>query len=422
MSDRNAKLSIIIPIYNAEEYLEKCLNSILMQNEASACEIILVDDCSLDNSLEICKKYESSYTNIKLIINEENSGPGVARNRGIECAKGDYIYFVDADDLLEENALRLILEKIEEHWDYIFVNHLYMDEDGSFIDETVKSNFIKTTMEEFVKETFRRAIRYPGWKFVVRRDFIIKNNIVFSQSYLEEDVLFTWKLITLGTSAGFVEKPIYFYRINQNHSLMGRVAQDPIKAVQHLRMIAEDAVEFAKYLLKTNAFIEEQQIHFKTYFLSYLQVLLCVEDEEKLLEQDSEIINEGINHLKLPESELIKNICDEGILRGVQAFKTELLKKIKGAVSENKKIYIMPYSVNVKNWEKLIELYTGVEAIVIDNNLGKLSNEIKTLKEIEHETDVFIIVCHIKENVMLSIKKQLETIGKKESEDFILIR
>ena len=103
------KISIIVPIYNAEEHLDKCVKSILMQTEKNL-ELILVDDGSDDNSLKICKEYEKRDARVR-VIHQDNAGVSAARNQGIDIAEGEYIGFVDSDDWIDANMYERLLEE-----------------------------------------------------------------------------------------------------------------------------------------------------------------------------------------------------------------------------------------------------------------------------------------------------------------------
>ena len=102
------KISVIIPVYNVEKYIEDCLNSILVQTLKDF-EIICIDDCSTDNSLQIIETYTHKDKRIKILKNKKNEGPSYTRNIGIEMAQGEYIYFLDSDDMIEKNALQELL-------------------------------------------------------------------------------------------------------------------------------------------------------------------------------------------------------------------------------------------------------------------------------------------------------------------------
>ena len=109
------KLSLIIPVYNVEKYLEECLDSVIMQIIVDM-EIILIDDGSKDNSGKICDKYAEKYNFIK-VVHKKNEGVSVARNTGIKMAQGNYIFFLDSDDMLAPNILKKIEEDVKSELD-----------------------------------------------------------------------------------------------------------------------------------------------------------------------------------------------------------------------------------------------------------------------------------------------------------------
>ena len=130
------KISIIVPIYNAKEHLDKCVESILEQTEKNL-EIILVDDGSKDNSFEICKKYEKIDQRVK-VIHQENAGVSVARNHGIEIAEGEYIGFVDSDDWIEPVMYeRLLKEAKETNADVVMCDATTVYSDGKIQADTI---------------------------------------------------------------------------------------------------------------------------------------------------------------------------------------------------------------------------------------------------------------------------------------------
>lgn len=107
------KLSVIVPVYNVEKYLDDCLRSIISQID-NDCEIICVEDCSTDNSLGILEKYSNKYSQIKIVKHGKNKGLSAARNTGLNNAKGKYILFVDSDDMFKTNAITELMNIVEE--------------------------------------------------------------------------------------------------------------------------------------------------------------------------------------------------------------------------------------------------------------------------------------------------------------------
>ena len=111
----NIKVSVIIPVYNVEPYLKECLNSIINQTLKDI-EIICIDDCSTDNSYQILEEYSKKDNRIIILKNEKNTGgPSTARNKGIDLAKGDYLYFIDSDDYIENNFLEEMYNTAKEY-------------------------------------------------------------------------------------------------------------------------------------------------------------------------------------------------------------------------------------------------------------------------------------------------------------------
>lgn len=130
------KISVIIPIYCVEEWVEKCINSIIDQGGGDI-ELIVVDDASTDNSMQIVQRLLSDVKfSVVYITHEVNRGLSAARNSGIRAASGDYIYFLDSDDMLAPNALNSLLEATtNECWDVIVGNYKVLSEEGSYVSQ-----------------------------------------------------------------------------------------------------------------------------------------------------------------------------------------------------------------------------------------------------------------------------------------------
>src|SRR5699024_10679179 len=109
-----SKISVIIPVYNTEEFIEKCIESVINQSYNDI-EIILINDCSTDNSLQKISNLQKEYSNITIFNFDNNRGVGAARNHGINHATGDYIYFLDSDDYLPETTLEILVNNIKDH-------------------------------------------------------------------------------------------------------------------------------------------------------------------------------------------------------------------------------------------------------------------------------------------------------------------
>ena len=173
------KLSIIIPVYNTEAYLSRCLDSCLHQDlSMDQYEIIAVNDGSTDRSLEILKDYERRYTNIH-VYSQENKRQGAARNYGLTKASGGYIWFVDADDWIENNCLRKLTSSLDGIIDIFIFPGFCSDNEH----ESVYSRF----QHRLNTNIYDCYLYVAPWGYVFKRTFLLENNIVFIEKVVYED-------------------------------------------------------------------------------------------------------------------------------------------------------------------------------------------------------------------------------------------
>ena len=206
------KISVIIPIYNDEKYLEQCLNSVINQTIGlENIEIILVDDSSKDNSFEIAKKYKDRYPDnfiIKRLCKNSGSG-GKPRNVGMECARGKYLMFSDADDFFAENAFEAMYNAMEsKNADFIISNWNYTDENGNPYSKPV-----------FYENSFW-IMNSSMCNKIFNRKFIEKYNIRCLEGVSGEDTYFSDKAFLNSTDVYYITDITYFYR-QRNSTLKG---------------------------------------------------------------------------------------------------------------------------------------------------------------------------------------------------------
>lgn len=205
------KLSIIIPMYNVEQYIGKCLDSCLSQDlSKDEYEIVVVDDGSPDNSSRIVEEFMKRYSNIRL-INRENGGLSAARNTGIREAKGEYVWFVDSDDWIEKNILKYLMSEIyKNRLDALCFNLMLVYSDG-----LSKSYHIKhgTNEKVFKGDEFLCVVDMPpaAWAAIYKKNFLIKNSLYFYEGILHEDQEFTPRAYFLANRIMFVDKVCYYY-------------------------------------------------------------------------------------------------------------------------------------------------------------------------------------------------------------------
>ena len=217
------KLSIIVPVYNVEEYLEECLESLVNQ-DYSKYEIIVVNDGSTDNSLKIAKKYEKKYQKLIKVYDKENGGLSSARNFGIKHAKGKYLFFVDSDDYILPNSLNILDKYLKEENDII--EFPYMIGDGEH------SEFLKTFNKD-IKDIYKRMLTgSPGaTNKICKKELFIKNNITFLEGVYYEDLATMPKLALYAKKIEFLDEPLYFYRVRPNSIMTNPVYNPKVDAI-----------------------------------------------------------------------------------------------------------------------------------------------------------------------------------------------
>lgn len=210
----NCVLSIIIPIYNGSSYLRKCLDSILI-GKTYGLELILINDGSTDDSPNICRDYQDRYDFIQ-VINQENSGPGIARKRGLELATGLYVSFVDADDWLDIVALRRVLDQlIEKDADIIEFGYQQVEDDGRIKSKHALSDTCIIGSDECSRYYARRSqVTNFLWDKIFRRSLL--TDVVFPNFYYSEDACILTQLYNKANMVVRLEQIVYNYLINQN--------------------------------------------------------------------------------------------------------------------------------------------------------------------------------------------------------------
>lgn len=200
-------ISIIIPVYNVEEYLSRCIDSVLNQTHKNL-EIILVDDGSADNCGKICDEYAQKDSRIK-VIHKENGGVSSARNAGLDIAQGDYVAFVDADDYVEKEMCEYLLKEMESgEFDIIQYNYCDVLEDGTLVSANIK-NRTYDNYNDILYDAFTRNIHFGITKFY-RRD-VVKNIRYRTDLSRAEDMLFFLECAKKTARLKTTDKILYYY-------------------------------------------------------------------------------------------------------------------------------------------------------------------------------------------------------------------
>jgi glycosyltransferase involved in cell wall biosynthesis len=217
-------ISIIIPVYNVQDYIGSCLDSIFAQEmEGVDIECILVDDCSSDNSLHIINKKLGEYRgNIHFIIKqlESNQGHCIARNKGIEVAKGEYLLFVDADDHLETDAISYFsknLHSIEESSKIdIIMGNAYSRYSSMPIKPISDEQpvLIDNVHEEALHKILAQEWFHTSWNKMIKRDFLKENQLYFEPGIINEDLLWSYLVFRKARQVLYLPRVTYIYEDN----------------------------------------------------------------------------------------------------------------------------------------------------------------------------------------------------------------
>lgn len=220
MNSMEDLISIIVPVYNARKYIASCVESVEKQTYQNI-ELYFIDDCSKDDTYKICCEFASKKEWIKCCRMKSNGGPGAARNIGIKNAVGKYFYFLDVDDLLDENALEKLIEAYTRFQvDFVIGNCKRVDVFNSVIIEWPNENrlfsdrdSVKKLIESYAKDIKSNKILYSAWGKLYRKDIIENNQVFFNEALcIYEDVEFVISYIAYCDSVYYLGECLYTYR------------------------------------------------------------------------------------------------------------------------------------------------------------------------------------------------------------------
>lgn len=240
----NPKVSVIMPVYNAEKFLPKCLDSVINQTLRDI-EIIAVDDGSADGSLEILRQYGDKDSRIK-ILTQQNKFAGAARNNGMKAASGKYLVFWDSDDFFEPRALEILYNCCEKTDADICLCSAYnydsetgkRTEDQTFLKKRFLPKgrvFSKETCPEYI---FNIASNVP-WQRMFRADFIKAHGIEFQAIPKANDTYFVMTATYFAEKITYTEKPLINYRTNNSLSITGTASKNPLCAYDSYMAVYE---------------------------------------------------------------------------------------------------------------------------------------------------------------------------------------
>ena len=302
-------VSVIVPVYNTERYLRTCIDSIICQTHG-AIEIILIDDGSDDSSGAVCDEYARSDNRIRA-IHTGNSGPAAARNAGIQHSQGKFLFFLDSDDYIEQNALALLIANYRKHKADIVVGDFRGIEDnnpgpghkGVFPgDRLLARQDIMDYARSYLRKPNRFTLFAYSWGRLLKSSIIKENNIRFNTDlHTFEDVAFNFDYLNYTNEVFFLKEPIYNHLIHDNYiSATMRITDNPRKLFGYQQALAH----IGDYLknCRSNADIRKEVGHAYVCLTIIQWVRTCGQinsNNEKII---YELIREMVNDSHLRDS------------------------------------------------------------------------------------------------------------------------
>lgn len=257
-------ISIVLPVYNAEKHLSKCLDSILGQG-MDGIEIIAINDCSSDDSLKILRGYSQRHSIIKIINHTANKGAGAARNIALTKSRGKYITFIDSDDWFGDNYLKPLYKEAEDTGSDIVFSNMILVNDKS----EQKYRLFEDTYKKY-KNTGVSLNDLPcdwrstaPWMKLFRKEFVINNNLKFMEGIRlgAEDIPFSWSSYFIARNISFCKDAFYYYNYLPE-SLDRHVSENILEIF--------DALEFTKNEYQRFDTTRTRQAQFNTLYISHV--------------------------------------------------------------------------------------------------------------------------------------------------------
>jgi len=269
----NAKISVIVPVYNVETFLPQCLDSIVGQTYRNI-EVVVVNDGSTDGSLKIVRAYEARDPRIK-VVDQENQGLSAARNAGMAQASGDYFWFVDSDDYIALDACERIVHELQvQPYDLVIVERYRFWEDGSKVYDKVSWGESVTEGKCYLAESIGLGIfTASSCNKIIRSSFVKQHSFCFQRGILYEDLYFTFQCLLQAGSVVVVEHPCYFYRQNRAGSIISSIKAQDKDVLKTVALLENYVAEVAPELLDA--------YFFKVLIYSWVANAVCFKYPQK---------------------------------------------------------------------------------------------------------------------------------------------
>ena len=307
MSNKEIFISVVIPVYNSELYIDECLQSILKQTIVENIELICVNDGSSDSSLDILNMYKTKFPNM-IIIDQKNAGSAIARNNGLQIANGEYVYFVDNDDYLANdnclNELYRIAKKTS--LDILNFNHLILKNNSLRKVSINRENNKIYTGKEYLSTAEKGNITNTPWDKLLKGSYLKEINFSYTSGVISDDAESLLRLFYNAKKVSFIDNYAYVYRIRPNSVMTGEKTEKYIISTKKIletytayyksekdkgikrflkSLIFNRLLSYYELLLEKKEFLNKYKDDYEIYKTNYLNNLekLFIENEEKYL-------------------------------------------------------------------------------------------------------------------------------------------
>lgn len=366
------KISVILPCYNMERYIEETIKSVLNQSLKDF-EIICLNDGSTDRTLQILNKYQNLYPNIRVISNE-NHGVGYERNIGIQSSKGKYIYYMDSDDLIKENCFETLYSYAEKD----NLDIIYFEADSFYDTEEIKQKFPQFQTLYHRKKEYNGI--YKGRDLYIemenagdvkmsvgiqftKREFLIKNNIRFEEMHTFEDNLYTLQVMLRAERARCIKDNLYLRRVRNDSIMTGKKNKSRFEAYSKV------IKELMALMDNEKSDIRLQEALYKRIRGTFINVYrdsreLSDEEKKKILDSESSVLSLiiGMSSFVNIEEKERKEISKK--LKQTYAEKSEINAKLQQTYAEKSEINAKlkkAYEEKSKRGEKIKKMRNRIE-------------------------------------------------------------
>jgi len=404
-NNQQIKISVIIPVYNSEKYISKCIDSLKNQS-LKQIEFIFVDDCSTDKGMKYVNDWAISDSRVKIIRNEQNLGEGASRNRGIRAAKGKYINTIDPDDWLAYNYYELLYAKaIETNADLVKVTRIKIDEETE--EEIFPRSYLNTKIEKDLEKNtpLYLDLFYEHQTVVFKRE-LLNDKIEYGKSANACDTTFMLKLVS-STKSIAIENDAFYYYLQRKGSATNSYSLNRSK---NELISLQELVEF---FLQDNSFDENAYKYLASRYSSYISRFSHADKSEEIANKDKEDYISSLKEImmRIPNySELYKYcpelelLIDEGII-------------LTSVMPNEKSIFIEEFV----DWADYVVKTNGNKKVVMSARLRKLLERHHNKQNDGLQSTNLSNYFNLKDRIIIYLKLLKRKINSREIYEFIKV-